>query len=319
MVLSVCVLTYNHERYIAAALDSVLMQQTDFPFEILVGEDCSEDRTAEIVREYQRMHPDQIRVFCADQNTGGRGPTEQIRCAAKGEYLAWLEGDDLWTDPLKLQKQVDFLRRKPEYIGCSHEVMILDGKGNIIPEFPYKRFSPQRRYTLKEAAANFLPGHGGCALVYRNIFLNLDHRYYEAFKSCKSIGDMKIALFLSLFGPLYRLPDCMGIYRYNSKSGESYSARTAKTNMSLNYLEWAMERKKLAEFVKEKPVSFYKTFRDICYHACVTWLKRPTKINYQILSKVFSNSERPVCAALYCLRQVCMYPARKIVRTVSKR
>jgi len=111
-VVSVLVVAYNHEPYIREAIESVVSQQTDFEFEVIVGEDCSQDRTREICFELQREHPDKVRVLWANENVyagGGNYLRNLIR--ARGEYVALLDGDDYWIDAKKLQKQVDLLRK----------------------------------------------------------------------------------------------------------------------------------------------------------------------------------------------------------------
>src|SRR5690606_24113344 len=124
MKLSVCIQTYNHAPYIAQALDSVLMQETDFDFEILLGEDESTDGTREICQEYARQHPDKIRLFLNSREnviyingrpTGRWNFMNNLR-HVRGEYVALLDGDDYWTDPRKLQKQVDVLDASPELV-----------------------------------------------------------------------------------------------------------------------------------------------------------------------------------------------------------
>ena len=110
-VVSVSMITYNHEPYIRQAIEGVMMQKTDFEFELIIGEDCSQDKTREICFEYQKKYPDKIRVLWWHENVsklGGNGRRCRARC--RGEFVALCEGDDYWTDPLKLQKQVDFLR-----------------------------------------------------------------------------------------------------------------------------------------------------------------------------------------------------------------
>ncbi|MEG1480261.1 MAG: glycosyltransferase, partial [Kiritimatiellia bacterium] len=109
-LVSVCIATYNHERWIAEALDSVLCQACDFPYEVIIGEDCSSDRTREICRDYQSRFPDKVRVLCAEQNTQCVEISQAVRLACRGTYLAFLEGDDYWCDALKLQGQVKRLK-----------------------------------------------------------------------------------------------------------------------------------------------------------------------------------------------------------------
>lgn len=125
-LLSVCFITYNHEKFIRQALDSVLTQQTDFPFEVVIGEDCSTDRTREIVFEYQKKYPDIIRVVTDEINIGAQKNVVRTLKECRGKYVAALEGDDYWTDPFKLQKQVDFLEENINYVGVHTKVKYVD-------------------------------------------------------------------------------------------------------------------------------------------------------------------------------------------------
>jgi glycosyltransferase involved in cell wall biosynthesis len=119
---SVAMITYNHEEFIAKALDSVLMQRTNFDYEIVIGEDCSTDNTRNIIIDYQKRHPDKFRLLLNEKNLGMHRNAAQVHHACKGEYIALLEGDDYWTSPHKLQKQVDFLESHPECAICFHNV-----------------------------------------------------------------------------------------------------------------------------------------------------------------------------------------------------
>jgi glycosyltransferase involved in cell wall biosynthesis len=112
---SIIIITYNHESFIAQAIESVLKQKTNFPFEIIIGEDCSSDKTKIIVEKYSNLHLNQIKLITSTNNVGIIA--NELRCLkkAQGDYICFLEGDDYWTDPYKLQKQVDFLENNPEY------------------------------------------------------------------------------------------------------------------------------------------------------------------------------------------------------------
>jgi glycosyltransferase involved in cell wall biosynthesis len=118
-LVSVCMMTYNHEPYIAQAIEGVLMQEADFPIELVIGEDCSTDRTREIVLEYQREHPDVIRVVLWDRNVGARRNYQKLDDLLRGRYVAFNEGDDCWTHPKKLQMQVDIMEANPD-VGLVH-------------------------------------------------------------------------------------------------------------------------------------------------------------------------------------------------------
>lgn len=120
VMLSVCCITYNHERFIAQAIEGFLMQKTTFKYEIIIGEDCSTDETRKIVDEYAANYPDRIKLITSEFNVGAHKNEVRVIKEVKGKYIALCDGDDYWTDPLKLQKQVDFLEQNQNYIMCCH-------------------------------------------------------------------------------------------------------------------------------------------------------------------------------------------------------
>ncbi|HXG47667.1 MAG TPA: glycosyltransferase, partial [Methylomirabilota bacterium] len=115
-MVSVVMATFNHRPYIEKAVQSVLAQETDFPVELLIGEDCSIDGTRELVCELARRHPDRIRVITSDRNVGAHPNVARLERASRGKYLAYCEGDDWWHDPRKLAKQVAFLEARPGWV-----------------------------------------------------------------------------------------------------------------------------------------------------------------------------------------------------------
>lgn len=123
-MVSVHMITYNHERYLVQAIESVLAQKTSFDFEIVIGEDCSLDGTREIVQSYATHHPKRIRPILREQNIGMNRNFVETFLACNGRYIAFLEGDDHWISPHKLQKQVDELENMPAYVICSHPVQV---------------------------------------------------------------------------------------------------------------------------------------------------------------------------------------------------
>jgi len=134
-LVSIHCLTYNHEKFIEDALEGFLIQKTDFPFEILIHDDASLDRTADIIREYEALYPKLIKPVYQTENQfskkdGTIGRIQKGR--VKGKYIAQCEGDDYWADPDKLQKQVDFLEANPDYVTCYHNAKIVDENGTII-------------------------------------------------------------------------------------------------------------------------------------------------------------------------------------------
>jgi glycosyltransferase involved in cell wall biosynthesis len=132
-LVSVCCITYNHEKYIREAIEGFLMQETSFPIEILIHDDASTDKTADIIREYEAKYPNIIKPIYQTENQYSKGVGISATYQwprAKGKYIALCEGDDYWTDPYKLQKQVDFLEANPEYGICFTYSKKVDENGN---------------------------------------------------------------------------------------------------------------------------------------------------------------------------------------------
>ena len=132
LMVSVWITAYNHKEYIAKALDSVLMQETDFEYEIVIGEDCSTDGTREILIAYQKKYPEKIKLLLHEENLGQMKNSIATWQACQGIYVAMLDSDDYWGDPLKLQKQVDFLETHSEFAISYHDSNLVDDKGDIL-------------------------------------------------------------------------------------------------------------------------------------------------------------------------------------------
>jgi glycosyltransferase involved in cell wall biosynthesis len=209
---SVSIITYNHEQFIAQALESALAQEVNFYYEILVGEDQSSDRTREIVRDYATRYPDRIRLILHDypedyvRINGNRNFFNNI-LNARGEYVALLEGDDYWTDPLKLRKQVDFLDRHPECSACFHNVRVLhEGTPEHDRTFhstPLKK----KFFTLSDiVSAHFIPT---CSTMFRNGFYpSFPDWFYQV-----SMGDWPLHVLNAEHGSYGYIDDVMAVYR----------------------------------------------------------------------------------------------------------
>jgi glycosyltransferase involved in cell wall biosynthesis len=202
---SVSMITYNHENFIAQAIDSILMQQVNFDYEVVIGEDCSTDNTRDIVIDYQNRYPDKIHLLLHKKNVGAINNEIQVYKACQGEYIAWLEGDDYWTSPHKLQKQSDFLDNHPECSSCFHSVVELyeDGRQELfIPPPIHKKF-----YTLENLF------HGcfidSCSFMFRNhLWDDFPDWFYET-----GIGDFEQFFFSAQNGYIGYIDEAMGVYR----------------------------------------------------------------------------------------------------------
>ena len=285
-LVSVGVLTYNHEEYIAQALDSILMQETDFTVEIVIGEDCSQDGTRDIVKKYAEQYPDRIRALLHETNLGINGNACAVRAACSGKYLAMLDGDNYWTCPHKLQKQVTFLEEHPEYIGSAHKVRVVDRFGGLSHEKYYAMHCNEEIYTLPHAEKGMLPGQMG-TWVYRNVFRDFTPEQHRLYKECNSVGDCKMALMLSLCGDFYCHKDVMSAFRLVT-DGDSFSSRSYTKNLSLEYIDWAEERERLAKEAFGRDVDLTIVKQDAAYHALVALVKHPSLSNAKIFAKAMS-------------------------------
>ncbi len=149
MKVTALIRAYNHEAYIAQTIESALAQQATFDFEILVGDDCSTDGTREIVCTYAARHPERIRTFLPEKNIGRHRMLAEMIAACRGEYVAWLDGDDYWTQPNKLQRQADYLDAHRECSACFHPVLVIYDDGS---HEPHRTHHPDRReqFTLAD-------------------------------------------------------------------------------------------------------------------------------------------------------------------------
>jgi glycosyltransferase involved in cell wall biosynthesis len=252
-LVSVWMTTYNHERFIAKAIDSVLMQKTKFDFEIIIGEDCSEDKTRDIVISYQKKYPDKIKLFLPEQNIGCNPMFYATYPLCNGKYVAWLDGDDYWTDPYKLQKQVDIMEENSGFVFCFHKVRIVDGND----KFPRESFDPPRNADDTLSFEHFLGEINPVntpSFLYRNILGNkLPDWFYSL-----SVADIGFYFLLLKHGKGKYLEDEMAVYRVH-KGGAWSGASLYQKNYRLAIFNQKIQPY-LPEIYKEKLDSF------ICFH-----------------------------------------------------
>lgn len=222
IMVSVIVLTYNHEKYIRQALDSILMQEVDFRYEILVGDDASVDHTPEILKEYQKKHPDIFHLYLRTQNLGATRNSYELLTSCRGVFIAACEGDDYWTDSLKLKKQVEFLRDHPEFIGCSHDCKIVDELGRPARKQALPWVSNKKVFTLNDFKGKMLPGQAA-TIVRRNIYCNQRCDYSIFYRAHPQIGDRTTILCYAAQGKFYHMPVIMSCYR-RSNAGKGLSS-----------------------------------------------------------------------------------------------
>lgn len=214
-MVSVGMTVYNQEEYVGRAIESILAQEVNFRYELVIAEDCSTDRSREIVQAYAARYPHIIKLVLQEHNVGLKEQSRQLRRICCGKYRTHLEGDDYWLTTDRLQKQVDFLEQHPDYIAVTGRIKTVDENGEECP-FPYgdinSIYSFDKEYTLRHFERWLLPSHTG-ALLYRNVFYDLPEDVRTIYESTDVAGDRKTALFLVMQGRVHCLGDYISVRR----------------------------------------------------------------------------------------------------------
>lgn len=215
---SVCVLTYNHEKYIATALDSILAQKTNFPFEIIVHDDCSTDRTQEIVMAYKEKYPEIIVPIFQTENQFSKGENffdEAAYSKARGRYVAVNEGDDFWLDENKLQAQFDFMEENPDYSLCCHAARQADDEDRLL-DYRYPDDVSADAPSAEIPMARIIAG--GSKVPTNSYFFRSEiakTRFPEFYRKTQA-GDYAMILYFALRGKVFFINQIFSAYRYNS-------------------------------------------------------------------------------------------------------
>lgn len=213
--LSILVPTFNHCKFISKMLEGAIMQKTDFDFEIIIGDDASTDDNALIIKEYADKYPSLIKAYLHSKNLGPTEPPELggknnvgfLFGQSKADYIALCEGDDYWTDPLKLQKQVNFLDQNPEYVMCHHQLEVI-----------YEDYSPSHLFnpknqpdtsTIEDLLTDNSWFLGTASTVFKNVFATGMPNWWWKTAS----GDLGIFIEVARYGKIKFFPQTMGAYR----------------------------------------------------------------------------------------------------------
>ena len=200
-------ITYNHENFIREAIEGVLMQKTTFPIELIIGEDCSTDKTRKIVVEYFEKYPAIVKPQLPHKNRGMQNNFISIFKATQGKYIAMCEGDDYWADPYKLQKQVDFLEANEEYSICFHPVKVWKENEKTMVDDVITREVPETTTILDLAEGNYI--HTPSVVFRKN------EEVLDVFENMGSlpVGDYVLHMLNAKYGKIKKLPEVMGVYR----------------------------------------------------------------------------------------------------------
>lgn len=213
-LVTVVITTYNQKDTIARAIDSVLAQKTDFPFEIYISEDCGQDSTREILLRYAARNPEIIRLNLRSKNVGISRNWYEALLAARGKYVCTLEGDDWWLSNEKLQKQVDFLESHPDCVAVSHTIQLTDNVGNTFGCLPNSPLVVGKYATVE----NFLAGitYSCTACLVRNFFDAHDERMRAYVTANRSIADFALCMLYLDRGRVFVMDEALSAYRISS-------------------------------------------------------------------------------------------------------
>lgn len=289
IILSIVIVTYNHEKYIRQTLDSVIMQKMKFSYEIYIGDDASTDKTPLIVEEYAKKC-DAITAVCRTKNVGANYNAYDLLKRTKGKYIAFLDGDDYWTDKNKLQIQVDFLERHPQYIGCTHKFEIVDENGNRKRKQKLSWVKFKKTFTLKDFDGITLPGQAS-TLVRKNLFAHSDIDMSIIYKTHSLIGDRTSALIYLCNGDFAGIDRKMSCYRQVEKmTGQNATSKQYMNNENkiIEEVDLLKRLEEIAFQLFQVKFSTSKRREELLCSALKEWIKRG---DVSSLKYVLSKSE----------------------------
>jgi glycosyltransferase involved in cell wall biosynthesis len=216
-LVSICTVAFNHENYIEKMIQSILNQKTNFDYELLIHDDASLDATTDIIKKYTIKYPNIIKPIFQKENQFSQGIRPNIEYnipRAEGKYLAFCDGDDYWCDPLKLQKQIDFLETNLEFSGCTHNTKISRERVENKSEEELVVYNPQKDiYTIEDFTKGEAYFHT-TAYIFR---FNENKKNYILELSKQIRGDWFRSILFASFGPIKYLDEVMSVYRIHDK------------------------------------------------------------------------------------------------------
>jgi glycosyltransferase involved in cell wall biosynthesis len=269
-LVSVKMITYNHKPYIARAIEGVLQQKTNFPFELVIGEDFSTDGTREIVFEYQKKYPDIIHVITSDENVGMRKNSNRTRKACRGKYLAFCEGDDYWQRQDKMQIQVDYLEKHPKCgLVCSSYDIYHPGTQKKIKDYiKYRKWKPPENPTIDDLLNGEYKTGGyckTCTVMLKRILCEqiIESDPYLHQSDHFLMGDTQLWTAISAIAPLHYIPDSLATYSISDES-----ATRSKDTKKLLRFSISVAEMYLYLFDKYKPSSSKRHIYESMWFDC---------------------------------------------------
>lgn len=231
---SVTLLSYKHAKYIRQCLDSILAQKVNFRYEIIVGEDCSEDGTKEILLEYKEKYPDIFVLVLNEKNQGAARNAYNIAKLCRGQYVSGGESDDYWIDENRMQKEVDFLDTHPEYMAVFSNYVNVDHNGDH-PYISMLMWQVNKKYEMKDYLHYGMVLHGNTSMV-RNVLPKGGDKYEKVRFTAPTMGDIILRTLIYDKGPVFCLPDVMHAHREGSADKTSFFSNQVNKAVEYSYM-----------------------------------------------------------------------------------
>ncbi len=313
---SVAVITYNMAEYLPPLLDSILVQNTDFPYEIIIDDDASPDNTREILREYREKYPDHIVLSLRDENVGGSRNMYGVLQKCRGKYIAILEGDDYWDDPDKLQYQYDFMERHPEYVGMTCNSWV-EKSLTEVDHCPRRDISEPMVFTYDDFMKPFffdrIPNSTD-TWFFRNIFRDSAEDFSVFYKAHTMVWDQTLALILYGKGDIYVDPKLVSHHRVIvAEGGKNFQSKYAKGNHCDKDAEmYACQEVYIENVLKRDCREFYKVRAEVFAEAVFRALKSGDKEDRQIVKKIWKQRDKHTYFLKACLVHAAATLKRKL-------
>lgn len=278
--ISVVMVTYFQEKYVRKAIESILMQETSCSYEIIISDDCSEDGTVDIIREYERKYPEKIKVKVNARNLGIPKNVYSAECMATGKYMTFMSGDDYYIDKYRFQKQYEFLEKHKEFFGVTTNVE----QRYEYDDKPFEVLPPKKYRGKAVTLEKYLNGAnmGTHGLMMRNIFVTLEGRNYFLFmvKASKTIDDTSSPLLMLNLGPIYSM-DFNSVARRVLLGGDKHNFNSIYKPIT-SFHDHIVSYNYVNENFPKK-LDLYHTYEKLCIGAFTYCMKRGMHKKYKEL------------------------------------
>lgn len=234
IMVSITMISYNHEPYLRKCLDSILAQKVNFRYQVIIGEDCSPDNSRVILKEYEQKYPDIFLMIYNEKNLGSTQNSINVKQYIEGKYVICGETDDFWTDEYRLQKQFDFLEKHPDYVAVGSNFYSVDASGQNFSVQLFK-WQVDKTYCLKDYLRYGYTLHGN-TFMHRNILPYKDEKYKELRRNTPTMGDVITRVLLYDKGNIFVLPDVMHAHRGGEANVTSFSYTNRARSIEYSYM-----------------------------------------------------------------------------------